>query len=143
MLPKGSARGIASEEEDVAFLDAEPPQLSEAGVHQMPAQTPPTLRLLDRQVMQIAAPPVVAAEHGADDLALGPRHEAQARIPREVGFDRGARVGFVQADTLGALPEAQHGVVVRNPHGRDFETHAEGAGPGSAEDEIHLEHFVV
>ena len=67
----------------------------------------------DREMVQVAAPTVMAAEDGTDNFAVRIAGDgALAGIAIEKGCDGFAGVGIVQAHALSLLPEGVDGVVV-------------------------------
>lgn len=108
MSPEGHALVVVGEDEDVAARDAGALQLREAGVCEASAEAEAALVRRHGEVMQVAAPSFVTAQHSANDPTGVPRDEAEAGIALEVGGKLLRRVGLVQADTLGRGPEREH-----------------------------------
>ncbi len=72
------------------------------------------------EVMQIAPPPVVAADDRADDSAVPARDEAQAGVALQVAPERLRRIGVSQRQPLGGYPELEHGRYVGGLHRRNL-----------------------
>jgi len=88
---------------------------------QASGNTMPAMRGGDREMMQIAAPAVVAAKNRAHDFA-GRRFGdyAQPGIPGEKGRHAIRRIGLTQANTFASVPKGLDPRVVGNVHGANF-----------------------
>lgn len=63
-------------------------------------------------ILQVSAPAIGTAEHGANDVAFVNRHEAEAAVQREIRCDRLAIVPIAKNDAIRRTPEAHDGVVI-------------------------------
>src|ERR1700690_1218049 len=70
-------------------------------------------------MMQVTAPAIMAAQHGADDSAVPLRNETHARITPQICGNGAARVGFVQPHPFRAPPQSNDRVVILNTEGTD------------------------
>lgn len=74
--------------------------------NQASAKAAPAMSGVDRQMMEVPSPAIVAAKHGAHDLAARRlRNRAQAGVALEKGCHTFLRVGFAKADPFASLPE--------------------------------------
>src|SRR5919201_5852995 len=96
----------------MALLDSERREPAQAALDEGATNALPPVRLVDREVVQVAAAPVVAAEDGADERPLVPRDQAQPRVAAQVALDCVSAVGPAQRHPLRAPPERQRLVVV-------------------------------
>ena len=110
--PKLHARRIVSKDEDVASLNSGLAELRQTGIHELPADASTPVAFRHHQMMQVAPPAVVTAQHGANDSAILLRNKTEARVPSQIRGDRTARVGFVQPHTFGAPPQGDDRVVI-------------------------------
>jgi len=111
--PKGATDGVVGVEKNAAFRDAVPAETRERFVDQPAAKAPSAVRGNHGQVVEVSAPAVMPAQHGADDDAFCvQRNEAQTGIARQKGGDRLPRIGFVQTDAFARAPQRQDSVVV-------------------------------
>jgi hypothetical protein len=110
--PKLHTRRVVREDEDVAPLNAGLSEFRQTGIYELPADAATPVTFQHRQMMQVTAPAVVTAQHGADDSAILFRNKAEARVaPQKRRYGR-ARVGFVQPHALGALPKGDDCIVI-------------------------------
>lgn len=78
----------------------------EAALHERTTETFPTLRGGDRQMVQVPAATIVAAQDGSRQQTLRiERDKTEPGIPFKKPPNRLARIGFVQADPLASAPE--------------------------------------
>jgi hypothetical protein len=82
--PEFHAGRVVGEDENVAFLDAGLAQFRQTGIDQLPADASPTILFGHCQMMQITAPAVMAAEHGANDAAILLRDKTEARSAPQI-----------------------------------------------------------
>ena len=100
-------------EENAALRDAVPAETSERFVDQLAAKAAPTVRGSHGQMMQVAAPAVVAAKDGADDdTVFIERDKAEAGVANQKSGDGLARIGFAQTDAFACAPQREDRVVV-------------------------------
>src|ERR1039458_9018742 len=62
--------------------------------------------------MQVTAPAIVAAQHGADDSPILFRNETEIRVASQIRGDGATRVGLVQPHALGASPQCDDRVEI-------------------------------
>jgi len=96
---------IVPENEDVAFPNPFGPQCRQTRFDQPPRNAPPPAERVHRQVMQVAASPVMAAQNRCHHPAGVLGHLAQVGVSIQVGPDGARRIGTAQADALAAFPE--------------------------------------
>jgi len=82
---------IIGENEDVALVNPVSSEGGEASLNQHSAQSSAAMALADGQVMDVAAPAIVAAEDGSHEMLSIMGHKAQARIAMEI-----ARYAFLR-----------------------------------------------
>lgn len=111
-LPKFLAGRIAGEEEDGAFLDAKLAEFCQARLDELPAKAALPVPFGNGEMMQVAAPAIVAAQRGADDATIFLRHKTHARVASQIRGDGRARVGLVQPHAFAAPPQGDDGVVI-------------------------------
>jgi hypothetical protein len=64
--------------------------------------------------MQVTAPAIVAAQHGADDSTVLFRNKTEIRIASQIRGDGATRVGLVQSYALSAPPQGDDRVEIFN-----------------------------
>src|SRR5262245_11306359 len=119
--PERGAVVVVGEEEDVALGNAQARELPEAPPEERPRDAAPPVARRDGEVMQVAAPPIVAAEDGTDQHVARSRDHAQGRVPLEERCDAVRGVRLAQADSRARLPESEYLGVVRGGHRVDLE----------------------
>ena len=103
--PEFLALLIGGQHEDVALAQALRPQRGKTPIHEGLSRAGSTEVGSNSQMVKVPAPPVAAAEHGADEPILNRSHEARARIAREEQGDVLAAVRFAQTDAFYRLPK--------------------------------------
>src|SRR5579859_1076078 len=112
MRPEFHAGCIVGEDEDVAFLNAGLAEFRQTGMDQLPTNALLTVPPGHRQMMQITAPAIVTAEHGANEATVLFSNKTETRIASQIRRDGRTRVGFVQPHTLSPPPQCEDGIVV-------------------------------
>jgi len=125
--PKLHACRIIREDEDVAFGNAGLAEFRQTGIYQSPADASLTMPLGHREMMQVTAPAVVAAQHGANYPAILLRNETEAWIVPQKRGDGPARVGFIQSHPFRAPPQGDDRVVIFKPKSADDDPIVAGA----------------
>ncbi len=90
----------------------------------------PPPSLLDGEMMEESAAPVVPAQHRTDDPPLLIGHEAQPGVPGEKVLHIPGLVGPAQPDSLGPLPQRAGGIVVGHRELSYQHSHAIGVAGG-------------
>jgi hypothetical protein len=62
--------------------------------------------------MQITAPAIVTAQHGANDSPILFRNETEARVAPQIRRDGAGRVGLVQPHALGSPPQGDDRIAI-------------------------------
>ena len=116
--PEGFTELIVGQQEDVAFRDAGGTEPRQARFDQGPADSFASARRSNREMMEIASSPIIAAENGADDSPFLPGDKAEPRMSRQIAGDAFAGVDvLVQPDPFRVPPKVRDLVIVVGRHG--------------------------
>jgi len=111
-LPEFRAGLVGVQEEQVALVDARGLERRQGGLRQPPSDALMPVVRMHRQVVDEAAPSVMPAEDGADQLVSVKGDEAGAGVAVHVFADAVAGVSVRQADARAGLPQGEGLVVV-------------------------------
>ena len=107
----------------MALQDARPMQRDERPLDECAADALSPERRSHDQMLKEAAPAIVTAEYGANDLFAFDSDETRARIPGEVALDGVPPIDVAENDALRGLPERRHSLIVGRGHFADFDWH--------------------
>ena len=79
-FPEGDGVWTVGEDEDVALVNSGSSEGGEAPLDQHSAHSSAAMGFADGQVVDVAAPAIVAAEHGPHEMLSVVGHEAEARV---------------------------------------------------------------
>ncbi|MCY1484769.1 hypothetical protein D9M68_183820 [compost metagenome] len=96
----------------MGFADPQFGQLRQRLAQQPACQPLPPMGFVHRQMLQVAAPPVVADQKAAQDLPIALAKQTQAGIAPEIGAEWRIVVLGTQLNTRRALPKGQQGGMV-------------------------------
>ena len=129
--PKPLCRLVVRIEENAAPENPHRSQRCKAPLDHLTPQTTASILRQDRQVMQIATPSFMAAEHGTNQTWAISGNQTEPRISVQEGPKLFLGVGFVQSHPFHPAPQIEHGFEIAGCHGRECDIHPIIPGQGS------------
>jgi hypothetical protein len=79
------------------------------------------IRLVHRQVVQVATSSIVASQDRCHNILFVPDYQAKSRVVLQQYFDLGA--GVELAESFTTAPQFPHLLIIRGVHGAQFDGH--------------------
>jgi hypothetical protein len=111
-VPKSDGICIVAKNEQVALGNADAHESIHTAPHQGFADALSTVRVSDSQVVDVTAPPVMAAQRRPDDLVILQGHITQPGVALQKTLDTLFRVGIAEIDAFAGLPQGVDRFVV-------------------------------
>jgi hypothetical protein len=109
----------------VALIETPCRKRCDAAFCERAADTAPTMRGRNGQVLEIAAAAIRATEDGANDATLVARDEAEAWVLGEVAENRFALIDVTKDEAVSVLPQDDDLFVIVRPELTELEHHTE------------------